>query len=53
MTVKDYLDIVSILAFAVLFMCLGTFIMDIIGPNRIARWLRLPPYDYTDKGDDE
>jgi NADH:ubiquinone oxidoreductase subunit 3 (subunit A) len=52
-TVEDYFQVVSIIAFAVLFMCLGAFVMDIIGENRIARWLGLPPYDYTDKGDQE
>ena len=42
MTIRDYLDIVSILAFAVVFGCIGAAILHVVGEERVARWLRLP-----------
>jgi hypothetical protein len=42
MTLADYLDVLSILTFAIVFMSIGAAILHAIGEERLARWLRLP-----------
>ena len=46
MSLADFMFIIAILLWALFYMCIGAAIMYKVGPNRIARWLRLPPDDY-------
>lgn len=52
MTLKDYLDILSILTFAIVFMSIGAAILHLIGEERIAHWLRLPYFTGEDEDGD-
>lgn len=45
MTLAAFLEILTYLDFAFVFMILGAAVFQLIGAKRIARWLRLPPDD--------
>jgi len=42
-TWQDYYDVLEILMFAVVFMAIGAGIVELVGVDRLLRWLRLPP----------
>jgi hypothetical protein len=42
MTWKDYIDVLEIMMFAIVFMAMGAGIVELVGAERLARWLRLP-----------
>ena len=43
MTVEDYIDVLEIFVFAMFFMSIGAGIVELVGVDRLLRWLRLPP----------